>query len=101
MARAHWIVLARIAEWELEHAQRWYESKQVGLGLVFLGEVDATIDRIRESPEMYAKVKKNYRQALVRRFPYAIYYEFNQGTVTVYSIFNCSQDPAKLDERLR
>lgn len=100
MARAQRVVLDLLAEFELEQGRNWYEGKQPGLGIDFVTEVDATIERIRNSPEMYAKIKKNYRQALVKRFPYAIYYEFNQRTVKIYSIFNCSQDPTKLEERL-
>ncbi|MCI0359901.1 MAG: hypothetical protein L0211_15600 [Planctomycetaceae bacterium] len=100
MAKARLVVIEQLALLELEQGRSWYESKLAGLGFEFVTEVDATIARIRESPEMYACHKKEFRQALVRRFPFAIYYEFQSGTVTIYSIFNCSQDPAKLDERL-
>ena len=100
MAKARQVVIEQLAAFELDQGRSWYESKRAGLGFEFAAEVDAAIDRIRESPEMYARHTKEYRQALVRRFPFAIYYEFRQGTVTIYSIFNCSQDPAKLDERL-
>ena len=100
MAKAQRVVLDLLAELELEQGRSWYEGKQPGLGMRFVAEVDSTIERIRESPEMYAKIRKDYRQALVKRFPYAVYYEFSQQTVKIYSIFNCSQDPAKLDERL-
>ena len=66
----------------------------------FAIEVDAAIERIRHSPEMYARVRKEYRRVILKRFPYAIYYEFNAGIATVYTVFHCAQDPAKLDERL-
>ena len=46
-------------------------------------------------PEMYAVVHENYRQVLVRRFPYTVSYEYTSNTVTVYSVFHTSRDPQK------
>ena len=60
----------------------------------------ACLERIRESPQLYARYKDDYRRASVRRFPYAIYYELDEGVVVVYAVFHESQDPAKLDQRL-
>jgi plasmid stabilization system protein ParE len=37
---------------------------------------------------------------LVRRFPYAVFYECAEDTVTIYAIFHCSQDPRKWRVRL-
>jgi len=94
------ILLVPLAELEFEQARLWYEKQRVGLGAEFALEIDACLEQIRQSPQMYARLRKDYRQALVKRFPFAIYYEFASNVVTVYSIFHCSQDPAKLDERL-
>lgn len=63
-------------------------------------DIDDCLERIRQSPLMYARAKKDYRCVLAKRFPYAVYYEFEQGLVTVYTVFHCSQDPAKLSQRL-
>jgi plasmid stabilization system protein ParE len=49
---------------------------------------------------MCAVVHETYRRALVRRFPYAIFYEHAGDVVTVYSVFHTSQDPAKWRQRL-
>jgi len=49
---------------------------------------------------MHAKVHQDYRRGLVRRFPYAIFYEYANGTVTVYAVFHTSQDPEKWRRRL-
>jgi plasmid stabilization system protein ParE len=51
-------------------------------------------------PELHAKVHQDYRRVLVRRFPYAIFYEYAAETVTVYSVFHTSQDPDKWRKRL-
>jgi plasmid stabilization system protein ParE len=51
-------------------------------------------------PEMHSKVFEDYRRGLVRRFPYAIFYEYAGGAVTVYCVFHTSRDPAKWRQRL-
>jgi len=51
-------------------------------------------------PELYAKVHEEYRRALVRRFPYAIFYEYTGGKVFIYSIFHTSRNPKKWRNRL-
>jgi len=49
---------------------------------------------------MYAVVHEGYRRSLVRRFPYAVFYEHVESTVTVYAVFHTSRDPEKWRQRL-
>lgn len=94
------LIVAPEAEQDLAEAYAWYEDQRTGLGEDFLDRVDASIEGILRAPEMYALIYKNYRRALVRRFPYAVFYEFENDTVTVYCVFNSSQDPEKWRRRL-
>jgi len=70
------------------------------LGDEFLRCVDACILSIRRNPELYELAHETYRRALLRRFPYAVFYEVLEGSITVYSVFHCSQDPQKWLKRL-
>jgi plasmid stabilization system protein ParE len=94
------LILVPEAHQDLEEAYAWYEERRVGLGEDFLGRVDACIEAIRRTPEMHAVVHDNYRRALVRRFPYAVFYEHANNTVTVYCVFHTSRDPQKWRGRL-
>ncbi len=78
----------------------WYEGRQVGLGEDFLRRVDACIQGILRGPEAHRTVYASYRRALVRRFPYAIFYEYTDGVVTVYCVFHTSREPDKWRRRL-
>ena len=49
---------------------------------------------------MYGVVHENYRRGLVRRFPYAVFYEHKESTVIVYGVFHTARDPAKWRQRL-
>ena len=88
------------AEQDAAQAYVWYEKQEPGLGEEFLRCVDACIHFIRRNPEIYGVVHENYRRAVVRRFPYVIFYEYSDNTIIVYSVFHCSQDPKKWRSRL-
>ena len=94
------LVIAPEAEQDIAEAYGWYESRRIGLGEEFLSCVEACIEAIRRTPESRAAVHENYRRALVRRFPYAIFYESAEGAVTVYCVTHTSRDPQKWRQRL-
>lgn len=94
------LILAPEAEQDVAEAYAWYEDRRIGLGEEFLSSIDATMEAIRRTPEMYALIHECYRRALVRRFPYAIFYEHVEGTIIVYGVFHTSRDPGKWRQRL-
>jgi plasmid stabilization system protein ParE len=81
-------------------ADAWYERQRVGLGEEFLSSVDACIEFICRFPKTGAIVYESYRRALVRRFPYAVYFESKDELVIVYGVLHTARDPNKWRERL-
>lgn len=65
----------------------WYESHLNGLGNEFLLCVDACIQNISRNPEFYQKIHKNIRRALIRRFPYGIFYIEHDTYINVLAVF--------------
>lgn len=96
---ADWIV-APEAESDIAEAYDWYEAHRIGLGEEFLSRVDACIQAILRNPEMHRVVHANCRRALLRRFPYAVFYEYAQGVVTDYCVFHTSREPGRWRRRL-
>ena len=94
------LVIAPEAELDIADAYVWYEARRAGLGEEFLSSVDACLEGIRRWPEMYSVVYEEYRRALIRRFPYAVFYERSQTTVTIYAVFHTSRNPDKWRVRL-
>lgn len=94
------LVIAPEAEQDIAEAYAWYEHRRSELGEEFLSSVDAYIQAICRMPKMQSVVHAEYRRGLVRRFPYAVFYEFARGTVTVYAVFHTSRDPNKWRQRL-
>jgi toxin ParE1/3/4 len=68
------LVIRPEAEAEIAEAYDYYEAVSEGLGSAFLLAVEACLDSIQRSPEMYAAFYKDIRRGLLRRFPYGIFY---------------------------
>jgi hypothetical protein len=71
-------ILLPEAEQDVAESYAWYEEQQSGLGEQFLRCVDACISSIRKTPKLHAIAYQTYRRALVSRFPYAIFYEYEE-----------------------
>jgi plasmid stabilization system protein ParE len=87
------------ADLEIEAAFQWYEKEQPGLGLEFLGELRATYNRIVEGPLKYQHLRSGVRRALLRRFPYAVYFAVEQSRIVVLAVLHASRDPAEWQRR--
>ena len=94
------LIIAPEAQQDVDEAYCWYEDRRPGLGEEFLCCVDACIQAICRTPEFHARTHEEYRRALVRRFPYSVFYEYTGANVTVYGIFHTSRDPKKWLNRL-
>jgi len=70
-----------------------------GLGAAFLLAVEACIDGIQRSPEMYAVVYKEVRRGLLRRFPYGIFYIVEADQIIVLACFHARRDPKQWQQR--
>ena len=88
------------ADADVASAYRWYEDREPGLGENFLRSLEACILTIRRHPQLYPLAVEEFRRALIRRFPYEVFYETTADTVFVYAVFHSSQDPKKWRERL-
>ena len=74
----------------------WYEKEQAGLGQEFLDELRATYNRVADGPLAYQDLRSGIRRALVRRFPYAVYFAVEADVVVVLHV---TRDPAEWQRR--
>lgn len=94
------VVIKPEAERDLADAAIWYQGEADGLGIAFVGEIDATLSRFAARPALYPRVRGNVRRALVRRFPFAVCALGSDGQLTVYAAIHQSRDPALWKSRL-
>jgi plasmid stabilization system protein ParE len=94
------VIVAPEAHLDISEAYGWYEQRRPGLGEEFLTSVEAALAGMARFPSMCPKIFRDYRRCLLRRFPYAVYYEVEESRVTVYAVFHTSRDPEKWRQRL-
>ena len=87
------------AETDLEEAALWYEKQCPGLGDEFLDEVQDILKILSENPYLYAVVHKNARRALIRRFPFGLYYIIDQNSIIVVAAMHGSRHPKRWQKR--
>ena len=78
---------------ELLDAQAWYEEEGVGLGAVFAAAVEATVTAFLQNPLAYPRVKGDTRRAIVRRFPYAVYFRPAGDEIIVLAVMHGRRNP--------
>ena len=65
------------------------------MGDLFLDELESYYDKLEALPLAYNKIRKNFRQAVLHKFPYVIVFEIIKKEVVIYSIFHTSRNPKK------
>lgn len=88
------------AEEDLAEAALWYEANEHGLGGQFLDQVQATLAAISDQPAAYTVVHNSVRRALVRRFPFGVFYTADNDGVVVIAIFHGSRNPRSWMQRV-
>lgn len=79
----------------LREAYIWYEEQQIGLGDRFIEEIEHCYDLLKLQPDIFRKIRKNYRQVVCSVFPYVIVYEIAGLEVIIYVVFHTSLNPKK------
>lgn len=94
------IIIRSEAELDIQDAFEWYEAQAPGLGSEFIRAIDNCLSGIGRNPLAYPSVHKQARRALIRRFPYAILYVFEQEFISVVACFHGKRDPKSWQDRL-
>jgi plasmid stabilization system protein ParE len=89
----HAVIFLPAAQAEASEAQDWYESEGAGLGARFRDELGRVAERLAANPFQFPIVAADIRRALLRRFPYALFFRVVDGDVFVIACFHSSRDP--------
>lgn len=89
------IVLRPQAIEDLRAAKRHYEEQRAGLGDELRDALDSVFDRLRAFPRSAPPVAgfPGVRHALVRRFPYAVFYLGTSEVIVVLRVLHTARDP--------
>ena len=84
---------------ELLEARAWYDEQQPGLGDQFAAAVERTIDGRAETPLAFPQVAGKRRRALVRRFPYAVYFRVTDDEIVIVAVLHTRRDSSAWQSR--
>ena len=95
----HTLVVRSRAEQDALDAYQWYETEYPGLGIRFLGSLEKGLARISENPLHYAEIAGGVRRKLLDKFPYGLFYLFENDEVVVIAILGQEQRPGLWNSR--
>jgi|SRR6185369_10885820 toxin ParE1/3/4 len=81
------------ADAELTEARQWYSHWRRGLDLRFMQGVEETLTRVVDNPHLFPVIHGNLRRALVRHFPFAIFYEITANEIQIIAVFHSRRNP--------
>lgn len=93
------LVVRPAAEADIVTAALWHESRAAGLGADFLRAVDVTLAEIERMPERFPVVHAQCRPALLRRFPYGVFFVPTGSVISVVACMHVRRDPRRWEER--
>jgi plasmid stabilization system protein ParE len=94
------LIVRSEAEADIGDAYAWYEAQQPGLGDRFMEEMSHCLTDIERAPLRFPQVHAEARRALLRRFPYAVFYVPAKDHVAVVVAMHMARDPASWQERV-
>jgi plasmid stabilization system protein ParE len=86
-------------EGEIVEAMAWYERRSPGLGRSFYRTHLGVLTLIAENPELYSKIRGDVRRVGFPRFPYALFYIFEDDEVVVLSCLHEKRSPERWPDR--
>ena len=78
---------------DFAEAFSWYEQQRSGLGTEFDAEVDRTLSYVIDIPLAGRLVHRTLRRALVRRFPFTLYYTVTRDLIEIRAVLHNRRHP--------
>ena len=85
---------------DLADGRDFYERQGAGVGEYFLDSLFSDIDSLALYAGIHRKVF-GFHRLLSKRFPYAVYYQFDGRNTIVYRVLDLRQDPRKIRAALK
>jgi plasmid stabilization system protein ParE len=87
------LVVTSAAATDLTDAHDWYEAQSASLGAEFLRAVDAVLAAVQRTPPTFPIVHGRTRRALLRRFPYGVFFVEAGNDVVVLAVVHSRRHP--------
>jgi plasmid stabilization system protein ParE len=78
---------------DVASAREWYDERRPGLGVEFVRSLEGAVSMMSEFPEAFPEIGAGHRQAILRRFPYFLYYRVTSDGIEVLACLHSARDP--------
>jgi toxin ParE1/3/4 len=99
--KPHRVEFLKSAKLDIQHAYKWYNSQKENLGHEFLSELDDLQIQIKSNPKQFPKIRKVIRKAVLKRFPYSIYFIIQSNIIKIFAVFHNSRNPIIWKQRIK
>lgn len=93
------IEILREAHEDIRDGRRFYEAQEQGVGQYFVRTIYSDIRSLCNFAGIHPR-RHGHFMMLVRRFPYAVYYDRFGDRVVVVAVLDCRRDPLRIAMRL-
>jgi plasmid stabilization system protein ParE len=93
------LVVRPEAELDALEAATWYDRERRGLGDEFLAELRVTLARIEDGPARFPVLHRDVRRAILRRFPFGVFFVLEAGRATAFAITHLRRHPRAWQRR--
>jgi plasmid stabilization system protein ParE len=87
------------AKQDIDETVLWYEDQQTGLGIRFHFAVLEGFEKLKSHPHNYSFFREDYRQLILKRFPFKIVFKITTTKVIVFGVFHTRRDMDELFKR--
>ena len=89
------VIILPAANKDIKESAEWYESKQKGLGKRFVFHIRKKLNRIKQSPLIYATRYDDIKTAVLDVFPFMIHYSIDDkdAVIIVSAVLHTSRNP--------
>lgn len=93
------LIVSREARADIEEAIARLEGISPRLPVRFAIELERVYSLILSYPEMYPSVYKNFRRALLRKFPYSLFYVIEPEVILIIGVVHQARDESTWKRR--
>jgi plasmid stabilization system protein ParE len=87
------LIVRPSAQVDIDEALSWYHQRDPNVAQRLFLEFDVVFDRIRKNPAQFPIVAEPVQRALLRRFPYSVYFIVGGDLAAVVAVLHQRRKP--------
>ena len=95
------LIVRPSAQLDIDEALSWYYQRDPTVAQRLFAELDVVFERIRQNPGQFPVVVEPIQRALLRKFPYSVYFIVGGDLAAVVAVIHQRRKPNQLEPARR